>query len=186
MTRLAKSNARWGLPVEKICEDLKSCSILPHFIDSYAKWTKALSTSACHTKKTNLGWYTQNAITFCQGNRGMRGVSIVWDVKINSWQAMAASWKDTCTPQSTWIEYEGTLKCGRGLWNMSQWALRASQYGWEIQCWVFWQLTVAKSNGPWMNVSWCVKLTIYKMEVVCAKWHNPPKNQTVKEGVCLL
>jgi hypothetical protein len=42
-------------------------------------------------EEKNLGWCAQNAMTFCQGNRSMIGVSIACDVKINSWQAIAAS-----------------------------------------------------------------------------------------------
>ncbi len=106
-----------------------------------------------------LGWFDYDVVTFSQDEVSGPGVSIQRVPKISSWLAMAVSWNDTCAPRSTWIEYEGMLTRGRGLWNMLQWVFRISQSDWEIRSQVLWPLTLVKSKGPWMSVSCCVKLS---------------------------
>ncbi len=112
-----------------------------------------------HNGAKKMGWFAHDTVTFCPGEWSTLGVSLALGAKIISWRAMATLWNVTCATWLTWIEYDGTSKRGSGLWNMSQWALRTSQSGWEIRSWVFRPLTEANSNGPWMNMSWCVKIT---------------------------
>ncbi len=106
-----------------------------------------------------LGWFAYGVVTFCQDKVSGPGVSTQRVPKIRSWLAMTALWNNTCTPRSTWIEYEGTSKHGRGLWNMLQWVFRISQSDWEIRSQALRPLMLAKSKGPWVNVSWCVKVS---------------------------
>ncbi len=133
-----------------------------------------------------MSWFAYEVVTFCQDKVSGPGVSTQRVPKISSWLAMAASWDDTCALLSIWIEYEGTSKHGRGLWNMLQWFFRISQSDWEIGSQVLQPLTLAKSKGPWMNVSWCVKLSYFEKEEVYGEWCSHPRSQTGKLGVCLL
>ncbi len=112
----------------------------------------------------NGGREAWDAMTFCHREVGVPGVLPTWDVDRTSWQDMAASWKDTCVPRSTWIEYKGTSNLGSGLWDMVKWDLRTSQLAWETQSCVFWPLTEANSKGPWMKVSRCVKFSLFQKE----------------------